>query len=55
MGAAANRSAARGGARVVSHGRYAIFQMAEVAAPRELLRRILDRIARLRPPDLAAC
>jgi hypothetical protein len=27
------------GATVVSHGRYAIFQMAEVAVPRELFRR----------------
>jgi hypothetical protein len=43
------------GAKVVTHGRYAIFQMAEVAVPRELFRRILDRIARLRPPDLAPC
>jgi len=43
------------GAKVVTHGRYAIFQMAEAAVPRELFRRILDRIARLRPPDLAPC
>jgi hypothetical protein len=28
-------------ARVVSNGRYATFQMAEVAVPRELFRRIL--------------
>jgi len=43
------------GAKVVSHGRYAIFQMAEVAVPRELFRRILARIVKLRPPDLVAC
>src|SRR5467141_126307 len=41
------------GAKVIAHGRYAIFQMAEVAVPRELFGRILERIARLRPPDLA--
>jgi hypothetical protein len=35
-------------------GRHA-FQMAEVAVPRELFGRLLDRIARLRPPDLAPC
>ncbi len=43
------------GAKVIAHGRYAIFQMAEVAVPRELFGRILERIARLRPPDLAPC
>ena len=43
------------GAKIVSHGRYAIFQMAEVAVPRELFGRILDRIARLRPPDVLRC
>ena len=43
------------GAKVVGHGRYAIFQMAEVAVPRELFGRLLDRIARLRPPDRAPC
>lgn len=43
------------GAKVVSHGRYAIFQMAEVAVPRELFRRILARIVKLRPLDLVAC
>jgi hypothetical protein len=39
------------GAKVVSHGRYLIFQMAEVTVPRELFGRILERIIRLRPPD----
>ncbi len=43
------------GAKVVAHGRYLVFQMAEVAVPRELFGRILDRIARLRPPNLAPC
>ncbi|MHC4537744.1 MAG: IS1380 family transposase [Planctomycetota bacterium] len=36
------------GAKVVSHSRYVIFQMAEVAVPRSLLREILERIGRLR-------
>ena len=43
------------GAKVIAHGRYLILQMAEVAVPRELFGRILDRIARLRPPDPAPC
>jgi DDE family transposase len=43
------------GAKVISHGRYAIFQMAEVAVPRGLFRRILDRIGKLRPPGPAPC
>jgi hypothetical protein len=43
------------GAKVISHSRYVIFQMAEVAVPRELFDRILDRIAKLRPPDPAPC
>lgn len=43
------------GARMISHGRCTIFQMAEVAVPRELFGRILDRIARLRSPDVARC
>ena len=42
------------GAKVISHGRYLVFQMAEVAVPRELFRGILDRIAG-RPPDPAPC
>jgi hypothetical protein len=41
------------GAKVVAHGRYLFFQMAEVTVPRELLRRILDRIDGLRPPVVA--
>ena len=43
------------GAKVISHGRYLVFQMAEVAVLRELFGRILDRIATLRPPDPAPC
>ena len=36
------------GAKVISHSRYVIFQMAEVAVPRVLFREILDRIRQLR-------
>ena len=43
------------GAKVVAHGRYLVFQMAEVAVPRELFRQLLDRIAMLRPPAVARC
>ena len=43
------------GAKVVGHGRYAVFQMTEVAVPRELFGRIPARISRLRPPDPAPC
>ncbi len=42
------------GAKVVRHARQVIFQMAEVAVPRELFRASLERIGRLRlPPPLA--
>jgi hypothetical protein len=34
------------GSKVVTHSRYAIFQMAEVAVPRELLAVIVERIQR---------
>jgi hypothetical protein len=37
------------GAKVVSHGRYIIFQMAEVAIPRQMFQEILRLIAELRP------
>ncbi len=40
------------GAKIVRHGRYVIFQMAEVAIPRELFADILRRIDRLRPAPL---
>ena len=36
------------GAKVVSHGRYTTFQMAEVAVPRQMFQEILMLIARLR-------
>jgi hypothetical protein len=36
------------GAKVVVHARYTVFQMAEVAVPQHLFRRILDRIDELR-------
>ena len=38
------------GAKVVTHARYVIFQMAEVAVPRKLFCEILRRIHRLREP-----
>ncbi|MBF0251634.1 MAG: transposase, partial [Alphaproteobacteria bacterium] len=41
------------GAKVVAHGRYVTFQMAEVAVPHALLRDILERIDRLRRPTPA--
>ena len=41
------------GAKVVSHGRYVAFQMAEVAIPRKLFADILRLIAELRPPPAA--
>ena len=37
------------GARLVSHGRYVAFQMAEVAISRDLFAEILRLIAELRP------
>jgi hypothetical protein len=40
------------GAKVVSHGRYVTFQLAEVAVPRELFREILRLIDGLRPAPL---
>ena len=36
-------------AKVVSHGRYVIFQMAEVAIARQMFQEILRLIAELRP------
>ncbi len=44
-----NRTLAKIGAKVVSHGRYVTFQFAEVAVPRELFRKILSLIDDLRP------
>jgi hypothetical protein len=42
------------GAKVVHHARSVVFQMAEVAIPRELFRLILARIRRLRLPMAAS-
>jgi hypothetical protein len=42
------------GAKVVSHRRYVIFQMAEVAVPRDLFQGILRLINGLRRPSLAS-
>ena len=43
------------GAKVVAHARYSVFQMAEVAVPHDLFRRILEMIGELRPGRLARC
>src|SRR5215218_2450933 len=43
------------GAKVIAHARYTVFQMAEVAVPHNLFRRILDLIADLRPRQVARC
>src|SRR3954468_6163324 len=42
------------GAKVVRHGRYVTFQMAEVAVPRQMFAEILSLIARLRAPPAPA-
>ena len=42
------------GAKVVSHGRYVTFQMAEVAVSRQMFHEILSLIARLRAPPAPA-
>ena len=36
------------GAKVVAHAKYVVFQLAEVAVPRQMFAAILERIARLR-------
>jgi hypothetical protein len=43
------------GAKVIAHARYTVFQMAEVAVPQDLFRRILDCIDGLRPCSMALC
>lgn len=43
------------GTKLVAHGRYMTFQMAEVAVPRDLFRRILQMIDGLRPERPARC
>jgi hypothetical protein len=48
------REAEKIGAKVVSHGRYTTFQMAEVAVPREMFQEILMLIAQLRAPPAPA-
>ena len=42
------------GARVVSHGRYVTFQLAEVAVPRQMFADILSLFTRLRAPPAPA-
>ena len=42
------------GAKLTSHGQYVIFQMAEVAVPRQMFADILSLIARLRAPPAPA-
>jgi hypothetical protein len=41
-------------AKVVRHGRYVTFQMAEVAVPRQMFAGILSLITRLRAPPAPA-
>jgi hypothetical protein len=43
------------GAKVVAHGRYLVFQMAEVPEPRELFRSILQRLAESRRAVVVRC
>src|SRR5215210_5369309 len=43
------------GAKVIAHARYTVFQMAEVAVPRDLFRRILAMTDELRPRQGARC
>ena len=42
------------GVKIVRHGRYVIFQMAEVAVPRELFQEIMRLIDGLRPRPASA-
>jgi len=39
----------------ITHARYTTFQMAEVALPRNLFRRILEMIEDLRPRQMERC
>ena len=43
------------GAKIITHARYMVFQMAEVAVPRDLFRRILELIDDIRPRRIARC
>jgi hypothetical protein len=49
-----NRRSHRQGLRIVRHGRYLGFPMAEVAVPRTVLATILHRIDRSRGPPATA-
>ena len=42
------------GAKVIAHARYTIFQMAEVAVPRQMIQEILSLMGRLRAPPAPA-
>ena len=41
--------------KIISDARYTVFQVADVAVPRELFRRILVMIGELRPRPVARC
>jgi hypothetical protein len=43
------------GAKVIAHARYTIFEMAEVAVPRDLFRNLLARVDNLRPRPAVPC
>ena len=43
------------GAKVIAHARYTVFQMAEVAVPRDLFCCILEMIGELRPRPVVRC
>ena len=52
LGSTGRQKLVKIGARIVRHGRYVVFQLAEVAVPRMLFAAILRRIERLRPRPL---
>ena len=54
-GADLRTKAVKIGTKVIAHARYAVFQMAEVAVPRNLFGRILELIDDLRPREAALC
>ena len=43
------------GAKIIAHARYTVFQMAEVAVPHDLFRRMLAMIDDLHPRRIARC
>ena len=53
LGSTGRQKLVKIGARIVRHGRYVVFQLAEVAVPRMLFAAILRRIDRLRGPPVA--